>query len=134
MALSPLQPRKETVVAPQIQTSKTYKLDFDSGKLGGIINGKEAVRQFIHKTVTTARFRFPIYTDEYGCELENLIGLDIPIELLNSEIPRVIREALIYDERIKEVNNFDIRRDYDKLYVSFSVTTVEGVINEEVAV
>ncbi|WP_232696184.1 DUF2634 domain-containing protein [Brevibacillus daliensis] len=132
MALSPLQRVEERVIqaAPAVQPTLTYALDFGNGSIGGLIEGEEAIRQFIRKAIVTARFRFPIYDDEYGCELEDLIGQDVPIALLNAEIPRVITEALIYDDRIDAVYNFDIQRDGDKLTVSFFVDTADGLTIE----
>lgn len=138
MALSPLRPPEERAVEVVVppQTSRTYALDFDSGAVGGIVDGKAAIQQAIRKAIMTARFRFPIYgyPHTYGCELDDLIGQDVSIDLLRAEIPRVISEALLQDDRISDVYNFEIERKGDGLYVSFSVSTVEGVIREEVTV
>lgn len=136
MALSPLKSPSERAVEI-IRTprpSKTYALDFETGDVGSIIDGPDAIRQFIRKAIATARFRFLIYDAQYGCELEDLIGQDVPLPLLQAEIPRVIREALVYDDRIADVGNFVIRREADALYVSFDVQTTEGLITEEVTV
>lgn len=138
MALSPLKPAEERAVeiAATPQPSRTYALNFDTGEVGGIVAGREAIRQFIRKSIMTARFRFPIYGSDhmYGCELDDLIGQDLQIELLNAEIPRVISEALLVDDRITDVYGFVISREGDGLYVSFSVDTTEGTLQEEVTV
>ncbi|MBG9774210.1 DUF2634 domain-containing protein [Brevibacillus laterosporus] len=136
MALSPLQRLEDRVIQsePEVQPSLTYSLDFDTGGIGGMIDGETAVRQFIRKAIITARFRFPIYDGEYGCELVDLIGQDLPIELLRSEIPRVITEALIYADRIDDVYDFEIERGADKLTVSFYVDTTDGLTIETVEV
>ncbi|WP_010495090.1 DUF2634 domain-containing protein [Paenibacillus elgii] len=136
MALSPLQSveSRATKVTHVPAPSKTYALDFETGEISGLIDGPDAIRQFIRKAIATARFRFLIYDAQYGCELEDLIGQDVPMPLLQAEIPRVIREALIYDDRIADVGNFVIRREADALYVSFDVQTTEGLITEEVTV
>ncbi|MCR8939853.1 DUF2634 domain-containing protein [Brevibacillus laterosporus] len=129
MALSPLQRLEDRVIQsePDTQPTLTYSLDFDTGDIGGMIDGETAIRQFIRKVIMTARFRFPIYDGEYGCELIDLIGQDLPMELLRSEIPRVITEALIYDDRIDDVYDFEIEREADKLTVSFYVDTTDGL-------
>jgi hypothetical protein len=136
MALSPLRPPEERAVevTPTPQPSRTYALDFETGEVGGIIDGEAAIRQAIRKAIMTARFRYPIYGYEhlYGCELEDLIGQDLPIELLNAEIPRLISEALLVDDRITDVYNFTITREGDGLYVSFFVDTADGTLREEV--
>ncbi|CCF14208.1 phage protein [Brevibacillus laterosporus GI-9] len=138
MALSPLQRLEDRVIQsePEVQPTLTYSLDFNTGDIGGMVDGETAIRQFIRKAILTARFRFPIYDGEYGCELVDLIGEDLPMELLRSEIPRVITESLIYDDRIDDVYGFEIEREADKLTVSFSVDTTDGlmleIIREEV--
>ena len=114
------------------EPSRTYSFNFDTGELGGMIDGREAVRQLIRKAVSTARYRYPIYDDQYGCELEDLIGHQMPAQLLESEVARVIREAVVYDGRVSEVVNFKIRRYQDQVFVSFDALTDEGLVAEEV--
>ncbi|WP_239613953.1 DUF2634 domain-containing protein [Cohnella mopanensis] len=120
MAFSPLEPEDDNGEITAVLPLKTYALD-----LSGTIDGRDAILQLVDKAVRTARYRFPIYDWDYGCELEDIIGQDVSVALLESEIPRVIREALIYDDRIDSVGGFDIRREADALYVSFFVT-VDG--------
>lgn len=135
MAINPLLPQDERYIEsePEIQPSRTYALDFDNNEMGGIIDGEQAIRQFIRKAIMTARFRFLIYDDEYGCELEDLIGADVTDALLQTEIPRVITDALIYDDRIENVSNFVITRKKDMVFIEFTVTTTDGtIIDEEV--
>lgn len=134
MPLSPLKSPEERAIkiTKVIAPSRTYAFDFDAGEVGGTVDGTDALRQFVRKTIMTARFRFPIYNSQYGCELDDLIGQDVPLPLLQTEIPRVIKEALIYDARIRDVRDFVIIRDNDRLYVSFYVDTVSGTFTEEV--
>jgi Protein of unknown function (DUF2634) len=139
MALSPLQPATDRVIevdsTATIQPSKTYRLDSNASEIGGLIDGEEALRQFIAKAIRTARYRFMIYNGDYGCEIEDIIGANVSQELLNVEIPRFIREALIYDDRIDDVVDFVITRDSDKVYVAFTVVTADGTnFTEEVAI
>ena len=116
MAFSPLVATEDDDSPVAVLPLKTYALD-----LSGTIDGRDAILQFVDKAVRTARYRFPIYDWDYGCEIEDLIGQDVSVALLESEIPRVIREALIYDDRIDDVGGFTIRREADNLYVSFFV-------------
>lgn len=128
------EPKVETVTTLSV-TPVTYDVvDTDSFEIGGIIDGKDAIRQFIRKAILTPRFRHPIYNSQYGCELDDLVGQDISAELLHTEIQRIITEALIYDDRISSVSNFVIERTGDQLYVTFDVQTVEGVISEGVTI
>jgi phage baseplate assembly protein W len=138
MALSPLSTPTDriTIVSPEVIPSRTYEFDFDSGEFtGSVIDGDSAIRQFIRKALVTARYRFLIYDKEYGSEMETLLGQDLTNELLENEIPRIVREALIYDERIADVFDISITKDPgdDKMFVSFSIATTDGTtISEEV--
>ncbi|SDE96858.1 Protein of unknown function [Fontibacillus panacisegetis] len=137
MALSPLQNREERFVEvkPIPLPSRTYCLDFETGKIvERIIDGKDAVIQFIHKAIISARYRYLIYNSQYGCEIESLLGQDISPQLLKSEITRVITEALLEDDRIHAVEQFQIVRESDKLFVTFTVLTTEGAIEQEVSI
>jgi hypothetical protein len=65
-----------------------------------------------------------------------LIGEDVTADLLESEIPRMVEEALIYDDRIDSVSDIVLTRDGDKLYISFQLVTVTGeeITTEEVEI
>lgn len=135
MALSPNGgTRAIQITQPTAQPSKTYALDFDTGEIGGFIDGIDAIRQFVRKAIATTRYRRIIYDSQYGCELAGLIGGDITAQLLQAEITRIISEALIYDDRIKDVTDVTLTRSGDQLNITFTVSTIEGVITEEVTV
>lgn len=138
MALSPLQsPEDRAVIVStddSVSPSTTYVLDFTSGSIGGIIDGRAALEQFIQKAIITARYRFLVYDDEYGCDVDELIGQDLPQELFETEISYAIKDALIHDERVRDVSDFAIRKEGDSVYVSFNVSTVEGLIRSEVTI
>ncbi|MFY2158058.1 DUF2634 domain-containing protein [Cytobacillus firmus] len=114
--------------------SKTWALDFENGKIGSTIDGDKALRQFIIKAIKTERSRYVIYSDDYGCELTELVGGDYTPALLDAEIPRMVTEALSYDDRIDEVIEITYRRDGDKLFINARVVPAAGdvVITEEV--
>lgn len=117
----------EGVVDSRTQPSKTYALDLMNKTLtNDTIDGESALRQFVVKTTLTARFRYLIYSTDYGCELEELIGKDVSEELLKVEIPRVVKEALLIDDRIEDVLDFSIDNQDGTLIISFRVVAVEG--------
>ncbi|EMI10362.1 DUF2634 domain-containing protein [Anoxybacillus gonensis] len=135
MALSPLQPvenrSKEAGFSPKPYL--TYRLNDQKGTIDGLIDGDEALRQFIKKALYTSRSRYLIYDDQYGSELEDLIGAGGSKELFNEEIPRLIQEALIYDDRIADVRDFSISHEGHRLHVEFKVIKTDGsTLAEEV--
>lgn len=132
-------PESITVQSPPVTYGKELDFDFETCEFKledgspKVLEGVEALRIWIVKTILTARYRFPIYSFNYGCELEDLIGYDIPKVVLEAEIPRVIREALIYDPRISDVRDFSIERESDYVKVEFTVITFDGQsLREEV--
>ncbi|MFJ7855305.1 DUF2634 domain-containing protein [Peribacillus frigoritolerans] len=126
------QEEAEVVVEP----SKTWAINFETGTIGKFIDGGEALRQYIRKAILTERARFAIYSDDYGCELNELIGDDVVTDdLLDAEIPRIVYEALAYDERIDDVQT-TFTREGDKLFLSVTVVPadLDVEITEEVEV
>ncbi|MDT2757358.1 DUF2634 domain-containing protein [Enterococcus asini] len=108
--------------------TRTYKIS--NGRVNGWIDDLEAMRQAVEKILLTERFEWVIYSDNYGIEIQELIGNDF--DLIQSEIERVVGEALLADERIESVDNFDLQQtDRSSLLFSFTVLTVFGEINME---
>lgn len=123
------------IVDTQPEPSKTWRLDFANGRIGGLIDGDESIRQYIRKAIATARNRYIIYDGDYGSELEDLIGQSLTTELMESELPRLIYEAIAYDDRIEDVAINEVRRLESDVHVFVTVTTVLGEqITEEVAI
>jgi len=119
-----------TANAKEVQPSKTFALDLVNGRIGGYIDGETAIQQFIRKAIYTARNRYLIYSDAYGSEIDDLLSQNLSFSVLEIEIPRLIEDALIYDDRIDNVGNFVLTQQSDKLYVSFTVTLVNGELIE----
>jgi hypothetical protein len=111
----------------EIAPSKTYKINFDTGEIENVyIDGTEALRQYVVKSLQTPRFRYLIYDWEYGSDIDNLIGDQLPLEILQEEFSRLITETIIYDDRIDDVYNFEFTQTGDSLYVSFDVILDNG--------
>ena len=120
----------EPVETTEVLPSLTFALDLENGVIGGYIDGETAIQQFIRKAIYTARNRYLIYSDGYGSEVEDIASQNLPLSVLEIEIPRLIEDALIYDDRIASVDNFDISQEGDKLIISFEVTLTNGELIE----
>lgn len=105
------------------QPSRTFSLD------SGTIDGLEAVKQAIYLILNTERYKHLIYSWDYGVELDDLIGREK--EYAYPELKRRITEALVQDDRILEVSDFDFKNIGGKVTVSFSVNTVFGHLSIE---
>ncbi|WP_337033193.1 DUF2634 domain-containing protein [Paenibacillus illinoisensis] len=129
MALTPdLNIQVPELFTSEIQPSKTYSLDPNTGEIGRSIDGLQAMKQFIIKALRTIRFENIIYPDSYGAETDTVLGKDSSAGFIESELPRVITEALIYDERISDVSGFDIVQVGDSVTATFTVTTIAGTL------
>lgn len=107
------------------QPSRTYRMDFDSGRISGFTDGIEAVKQAIILILNTDRFRHLIYSWSYGSELKTVIGMET--DLAESESKRIITEALMQDDRITSVDGFSYtRHSRNTVTAEFTVTTIYG--------
>lgn len=95
-----------TAAAASVETSRTYMVDWQTGRVGGFIDGLEALRQAIYKTLQTERFAHLIYSWAYGFEGDKLLGQTRGI--VEAEAERYIAEALTADDRIDRIEGFTL--------------------------
>ncbi|MCM3239043.1 DUF2634 domain-containing protein [Heyndrickxia oleronia] len=112
----------------ELKPSLTYQLDFETGEIGKRIDGIEAIEQFTRKTITTLRYAYLIYPDDHGCEFFNLLGKGYSNDFIIAEAPRVISDALLVDDRINRVYDFEFSIEEDEMTISFTEDTVEGLL------
>lgn len=113
--------------------SRTYKLRFDGKPSVGMTDELEAVKQAIYLLLQTDRFLHPIFSWDYGIEREDWQEEDSEEEL-ESLIEDSITEALLQDDRIPEVTDFEFTRHREILSVAFTVHTIFGETQEEMEV
>lgn len=112
------------------QPSLTYRMQADGNTVRGYADGLEAMRQAVYKILSTERYRYPMYSWNYGVELLDLYGE--PASYVCPELKRRITEALTWDERIESVDNFKF--DFPKrgaIHVIFTVHTKFGDVPAE---
>ena len=109
--------------------SRTFKMDHDYKTINGTIDQIQAVEQAVFLILTTERYQWLIFSWDYGVELHNLIGKDP--EYCIPEIERRIREALLQDDRITAVENFQFEVNKKKVLTTFTVFSIYGNINVE---
>lgn len=115
------------------QPSRTYKLDFERKRIGGMIDNERAIMQMVMKILSTERYAYVIYSSQYGVELDRLIGQDY--DFIVSDLERTITEALTADDRVIDITDFQINKiGIDKMEVSFTVNTFDGSVDIETEV
>ena len=84
-----------------------------------IVEGNEAIKVWILKTLLINRYEFEIFSWDYGSELMSLIGKAYTSSLIKEEAKRYIKEAL-------EINPYII--NIDVVDVSFSDSILHGEV------
>nr|DAY60302.1 MAG TPA: Protein of unknown function (DUF2634) [Caudoviricetes sp.] len=111
------------------QPTRTYEIKLAKDKMGTYVDGLEAMKQAIYHIINTERYQYLIYSWNYGVELADLFGK--PITYCYPEIKRRVKEALLHDERITEVYDFEFSYSKGDVLVRFKVTTDYGEIEAE---
>lgn len=111
----------------EVQPTRTYRIDPINKRIIGLIDGRDAVLQFIKKVMSTDKYAFEIYDWNYGNELIKLIGYSY--DYVVTRIPNIFREALLVDDRITGVRDFTFQKsNIDAVTVSCVIDTVYGEI------
>lgn len=114
------------------QPNKTYAMDIAGKRIRSYSDGIEAIKQSVFKILNTERYQYVIYSWDYGIETLDLYGSSKAYAM--SELKRRITEALMWDLRIKSVDNFEFSADGKTIICTFTVHTVLGDINAKKAV
>lgn len=118
-----------------LETSKTYLINFNKDRIQNKIDGLEAVKQSIFMMLNTQKQAFSIYPLNYGVDLNRYVGKDK--NYIIGDLPREIKESLMRDERILNVENFQFSNPVkfkDNLIVTFDVITIFGELSESVVI
>jgi hypothetical protein len=132
--IQPLSSESET----ELKLYKEVKWDFESdipiiinGSLA-IVTGKEAVLVWAWKALHTSRYRHEIYTWDYGCEVESLIGQPFTDELKRAEAARYVKECLLINPYITGVEDITVTSAEDLLSISCTIQTIYGEVDVNV--
>lgn len=121
----------------EIKTPKEYEIDFKTGQLTGrVVEGVEAIKVWIWIALQTPRYRYYIYSWDYGNEFEDLIGRGYSEEYINTEVQRMTEDCLLVNEHIESITDFSVTMENDQLTISFTANTIYGTIqfdNEKIA-
>ena len=115
--------------------SKTQRIIWRKKCLADNIDGLEACAQAAHMILSIERYKYLIYSWNYGVELESL--KDQPMPLVLADLPRRITEALLADDRFLEVSQFELTETKKRrVSINAQAKTVYGwlEIKKEVAV
>ena len=92
------------------------------------ITGKEAVLVWVWKALHVQKYSYPIYSWNYGCQLESLIGQTVSEELKQSEAMRYVRQTLTENPYITDVKEVSVSFTNDVLSISCILNTRYGEV------
>lgn len=98
----------------------------------GTIDEVRAVEQAVFLILNVERYEWLIYSWNYGFEKKSLIGK--PVAFCIPEIERRVKEALLQDDRITAVENFQFEVNKKKVLTTFTVISIFGPIFTEMEV
>lgn len=106
---------------------KRHGINFETGQLSGkIVEGFDAILVWAWLALHTARYRYYIYSDDYGQEYDELVGKSYSQELIQSELERMTEECLMENPYITGIENFSCVKNDEKVTISFSLITSLG--------
>jgi len=104
-----------------------FEIDFSTGKLTGRkVAGSKALAVWAYLALQIDRGEFYTYSEDYGCELKDLIGYRYSQEFLQSEIKRMITDCLTVNPYISDIENLEITQTKSSLHISFKIITDYG--------
>ena len=108
----------------QDQPTLTWIADPVSRRIRGRGDGWEAIRQAVEIIVNVERFKWQIYTPNFGTDYDGLLGTEPGYAA--SELQRRLEDAFLPDSRILGIKDFTWSFSGVSLSVRFTVLTVFG--------
>lgn len=125
----PFEIEDSNAVINENEVLREYEIDFKSGRMTGrIVEGLEAIKAWIYLALNVPRYRHVIYSWDYGSELDSLIGQGYTQDHLETEVNRMIEEALLINKNILSIDNLVVAQESDKISVSFTASTIYGEV------
>ena len=114
------------------QPSATWRINKRTNRIEGECGGYDAVRQAVEIILNIERFRWQIYRPYTGVQLQSLVGRDPGYAA--AELQKRVREALLTDDRIRGLSDYQCAAEGDRLTASMTVNTVYGDVQTTVEV
>ncbi len=135
MSIFPMIQPEATELEEELELYKEVKWDYDknipvfSNGSPVVVTGKEAVLVWARKALQTQRYRYDIYSWDYGSETESLIGQPFDVKLKESEAARYIKECLLVNPYITDIQNISVVIEGEELNIECTIETVYGEVN-----
>ena len=91
-----------------------------------VVTGLSAVLSWAYAALATVRCRYPIYSRDFGCELEHLIGHAYTQDVKSVEAVRMVHDALTVSPYVKDVRDVDVDFSDSTLSIGCVIETIYG--------
>ena len=112
--------------------STTWLVDPKTGRCDATADGIEVMEQAVEIHLSVERFRYVIFTPNFGNELKTLLGKRR--DYVKAQIIRMVEDALSVDDRINGVDGFTFEDGEDSVTAFFNVHTIYGDLNRQIVV
>lgn len=107
-----------------------WGVDTKSGELtGSLVKGREAIKAWIWKALMTERFRYALYSWNYGSELDSYIGKTLTDEYLKTDVRLALEDTLLINEEISAIKDYSATVKGDRLTLTFTAVTTYGDVS-----
>lgn len=133
-----------TEITEEPEYKKTYAFDYEKGdfvtdsmnRIVEINTPGNVLTEVVNKILHDARYKYLIYSSDYGNEIDSLLKQDEEYEIFALELERIYEESLIYHPLIESISEFSIERQDDKVFCKFYINGYDDttiLIQEEVS-
>ena len=91
-----------------------------------IVTGLQAVLSWAYAALATVRCRHPVYSRDFGCEIEQLIGHGYTSDVKTVEAVRMVRDALTVSPYVKDVHDVAVDFAGNTLSISCILESIYG--------
>ena len=109
--------------------SYTPRLNQDTYRISGFVDGLEAVKQAVYLILYVERYEWLIYSWNYGVELIELFGKNTGFVI--AELERTLKEAIMQDKSVTDVRDFRFKVNRNDVYIDFIVDSIFGEFEYE---
>lgn len=116
-----------------VNYGKTVQFDFEKHEFilsptgrQKTVTSSDAWGEWCVKALCSERYKYLIYSDNYGEEIDTLLGKSYPRKVVESEIRRMVKDCLMVDKRTASVDNFQFTWIDDGIMFSCDVKNTIG--------
>lgn len=106
----------------ETRNTKTFGVNLSNNRIGSMVDKLAALQQSIYFMLTTEADQYIIYPYTYGIQTVDLIGQ--PSYYIMAVLPGRIKDALMSDDRITDVTDFDFETNGRNLGIKFVIHSI----------